>query len=275
MARIRTVKPEFFRHADLYDLEADSGLPIRIAFAGLWTACDREGRFDWKPRELKLDCLPYDDVDFSRVLDALMSRGFVVRYASKSGEIYGVVPSFRKHQVINNKESASTRPDPKDAKECSLKTDACGTREPRVDIATVTPLSQTLMEGEGKDSSVAKATGESIAGKSDSDLFGETSLKDTIFGACRLWLNNTTGMPDKKSRQMLGKWVSEFGDDRTLSVLRDCARLGAVDHIPWIEKTLRVGKIDPPADDGGPYDAKRGAAVLAQIDEEYRKWGVQ
>lgn len=71
MARIRTIKPEFFRHAGLFDLEQETGLPLRVAFAGLWTAADREGRFAWKPRELKLDCLPFDLVDFSRVLDAL------------------------------------------------------------------------------------------------------------------------------------------------------------------------------------------------------------
>ena len=71
VARIRTIKPEFFRHAGLFDLEQETGLPLRVAFAGLWTAADREGRFAWKPRELKLDCLPFDLVDFSRVLDAL------------------------------------------------------------------------------------------------------------------------------------------------------------------------------------------------------------
>ena len=53
MARIRTIKPEFFRHLELYELERDSGLPIRIAFAGLFTVCDREGVFRWKAHELK------------------------------------------------------------------------------------------------------------------------------------------------------------------------------------------------------------------------------
>ena len=45
MARIRTIKPEFFRHEGLYELEQETGFAIRVAFAGLWTACDREGRF--------------------------------------------------------------------------------------------------------------------------------------------------------------------------------------------------------------------------------------
>ena len=64
MARIRTVKPDLFRHEALYELEIETGLPIRFSFAGLFTTCDRRGRFKWKPRQLKLDVLPYDNLDF-------------------------------------------------------------------------------------------------------------------------------------------------------------------------------------------------------------------
>ena len=58
MARIRTIKPEFFRHEALFEAEQATGLPLRVAYAGLFTAADREGRFKWSPRSLKLDCLP-------------------------------------------------------------------------------------------------------------------------------------------------------------------------------------------------------------------------
>lgn len=111
MARIRTIKPEFFKHEDLFDAEKETGLPLRLAFAGLWAVCDREGRFEWRPRAIKTDVLPYDDVDFSRVLDALATRGFVVRYRV-DGKDYGYVPGFSRHQVINNRESDSKLPEP-------------------------------------------------------------------------------------------------------------------------------------------------------------------
>jgi hypothetical protein len=55
--------------------------------------------------------MPYDNLDFSRVLDALATRGFVVRYASNGCE-YGHVPGFGRHQVINNRENVSTLPEP-------------------------------------------------------------------------------------------------------------------------------------------------------------------
>jgi hypothetical protein len=64
MARIRTVKPELFRHDSLFEAEQECQLPLRLAFIGLFTCCDREGRFRWRLRQLKLDVLPYDSIDF-------------------------------------------------------------------------------------------------------------------------------------------------------------------------------------------------------------------
>lgn len=127
--RIRTIKPEFFLHERLFEAEQQSGLPLRVAYAGLWCAADREGRFKWEPRRLGVQILPYDQVDFSRVLHALTTRGFIVKYASETGE-FGVIPSFTTHQVINNRERESELPDPA---ECLENTgfDACRTRGPR------------------------------------------------------------------------------------------------------------------------------------------------
>ena len=109
MGRIRTVKPELFRHEALFEAEQDYQLPLRLVFIGLFTCCDKEGRFRWRPRQLKLDILPYDDIDFSRVLDALATRGFLVKYEVE-GEVYGYIPSWHKHQNINNKEAESNLP---------------------------------------------------------------------------------------------------------------------------------------------------------------------
>jgi hypothetical protein len=142
VARIRTIKPSFFRHADLYEAEKQFGLPLRLAFAGLWTAADREGRFKWRPRELKLDCLPHDEVDFSRVLDALTTRGFIVKYEI-DGKGYGCIPSWSEHQVINNRETPSDIPAPNEINMM--------TREPRVDDASTTRLEHAQGEGKGRE----------------------------------------------------------------------------------------------------------------------------
>jgi hypothetical protein len=142
--RIRTIKPEFFHHEGLFEAELETKLPLRVAFAGLWCIADREGRFKWEPRRIGVQVLPYDGVDFSRVLDALATRAFVLKY--RVGDAcFGWIPSFLKHQVINNRESQSILPDPEgNIEETSINTDeidACPTRASRDDHAG---------QGEGK-----------------------------------------------------------------------------------------------------------------------------
>jgi hypothetical protein len=159
--RIRTVKPEFYQHSGLYDAEVEFSLPLRLAYEGLWNYSDREGLFEWKPRELKLNILPYDPVDFARVLDALATRGFVVRYACRGRE-YGWIPTFKEHQIINNREEASKIPPPPpdvvsavDNHTYRYDSRAWVTREPRVDDASGTREARgsdaALGEGNGRD----------------------------------------------------------------------------------------------------------------------------
>lgn len=141
MGRIRTIKPELFRHAGLFDAEMACGLPLRVAFAGLFTVADRSGRFKWRPRQLKLDVLPYDNVDFSDVLGELARHGFILRY-EVGGEAFGCIPTWEKHQVINNRETASQLP--------ALPADVCPTCAPHVTDARLTPLGHAQEEGEGE-----------------------------------------------------------------------------------------------------------------------------
>lgn len=110
-ARIRTVKPEIFLDEELWDLGQETGLPVLQAFEGLWCYADREGRFVWRPRALKPLILPYWDGDMSHVLDALWSRRFLVRYTSSTGQDLGAVRTFKRHQLLNNRETPSELPD--------------------------------------------------------------------------------------------------------------------------------------------------------------------
>jgi hypothetical protein len=166
--RIRTIKPEFFTHEELFDLEKEFQLPIRVAFAGLWCAADREGRFKWEPRRLGVQILPYDNVDFSRVLDALMTRGYVEKYRV-DGRDFGVIPSFVTHQVINNRERESDLPEPAQTLDC----DATTTREPRVNHADTVEGKgregnmEGNMEGKGKERSTESVCVDPPARKPD------------------------------------------------------------------------------------------------------------
>lgn len=144
--RIRTVKPQFFTHELLYEAEIEEGVPVRLGFQGLWLAADREGRFKWEPRRLKLAILPYDEIDFSRVLHACLTRGLLVKYRVND-DWFGWIPSFKRNQVINHKEQQSTLPQVEDAEEV---VDACSMRGSRVEHASTTRDSRVPGGKEGK-----------------------------------------------------------------------------------------------------------------------------
>jgi hypothetical protein len=149
--RIRTIKPEFFTHEGLFEAETSTGFPIRIAFAGLWCVADREGRFKWEPRRIGVQILPYDAIDFSRVMDALVTRGFIIKYRVNDAW-FGCIPSFGKHQVINNRESASNLPEYSANDAFCEEIDASFTRESREDHAG---------KGEGKGKEGERKEGDS------------------------------------------------------------------------------------------------------------------
>lgn len=151
MGRIRTVKPELFRHEELFNLEKSTGLPVRIAWVGMFSVCDREGRFRWKPRELKLDVLPHDEIDFEKVLHALVRGGFLIHYRI-DGKEFGCIPTFKSHQIINNKEKPSQIPS-SEHPNCEMLIDfkEFATREARVRHACATPLNLEQVEGKGRE----------------------------------------------------------------------------------------------------------------------------
>lgn len=105
MPRIRTIKPGFFRHEGLQELELKhKGKYPMFVFAGLWGHCDKLGRFQWRPRLLKLDILPFLPFDMADTLSILEQHGYLKRY-TVDGEVYGFVPTFTEHQRINGKEA--------------------------------------------------------------------------------------------------------------------------------------------------------------------------
>ena len=105
MARIRTIKPEFFTSESVLSVS-----PLaRLFFVGLWCEADREGRLKWKPKTLKFRYLPSDDVDIRDLSDELIAEGMIETY-TVNGDEFCSIPNFLSHQVINNREKASELP---------------------------------------------------------------------------------------------------------------------------------------------------------------------
>ena len=112
MARIRNVKPEFFRHELLQELESQhpEAKPMLI-YIGLWTQSGKNGVFLWKPKQLKLDLLPYVDFNIEASLSMLEKYGFIVQF-EQNGKKYGYVPKFILHQAISTREKQAKAPFP-------------------------------------------------------------------------------------------------------------------------------------------------------------------
>lgn len=264
MGRIRTIKPEFFKHEELFDAERASGLPLRLAFAGLWTACDREGRFEWRPRTLKTDILPYDEVDFAAVLGALELHGFVARY-TVGGKEYGHIPGFTRHQIVNPRESQSKLPSPTE----DDGNPPGGTRAPRVDDASATRQHLARGEGEGEregDTSEANASADAdgvpTAGADiiklaehrlpQAEPDDEDDPVKVLFDRGIPFLLRHGVPSEAVARSFIGqcrKLAKEGGqgDFAVLEAFRACRKEGPIEPRAWIMAAL-LPKADPSAD---------------------------
>jgi hypothetical protein len=104
MARIRTIKPEFFTSDDICALS-----PLaRLLYVGLWCEADREGRLVWTPGVMKRRYLPDDACDIEVLGAELTARGLIRLY----GEGLACIPSFARHQHVNIREAQSKLPPP-------------------------------------------------------------------------------------------------------------------------------------------------------------------
>lgn len=137
MARIRTIKPEFFTSEDIVSLP-----PLaRLLYVAVWCEADKEGRLVWKPRTLKLRYFPGDACDIDELCGLLVASGLVVLY----GDGLAYIPTFRAHQHINPRESDSQLPVP------TVKA-RVPTRAPRVTDASPTRREEGKgREGKGKE----------------------------------------------------------------------------------------------------------------------------
>ena len=105
MARARNIKPGFFTNDELVALPFET----RLLFIGLWTIADRAGRLLDRPKKIKMDVLPGDDVDVDACLSQLAAGGFITRYSVGGLRIVQVV-NWSKHQNPHVKEAVSTIP---------------------------------------------------------------------------------------------------------------------------------------------------------------------
>lgn len=109
MARIRTIKPQFWGDDEIAELSIEA----RYLAIGLVSMADDDGRFLASVNAITGFVFPHDNIPTVKVrrwLDEIRSCGFAVFYRVGRLE-YGVLPNFRKHQKIN-RPHASALPEP-------------------------------------------------------------------------------------------------------------------------------------------------------------------
>jgi hypothetical protein len=111
MARIRTIKPDFFTSLTVADLTPEQ----RLTFIGLWTHVDDAGRCVDDPRLIKAALWPLDDrtaADIEIDLKALTESSLITRY-TLNRKRYLAVTNWDEHQRIN-RPTESKLPAPED-----------------------------------------------------------------------------------------------------------------------------------------------------------------
>lgn len=187
MARIRTIKPEFFTSEDIVSLS-----PLaRLLYIAVWCEADKEGRLPWKPMTFKLRYFPGDNCDIHALCNELVESGLVKLYGSG----LAFVPQFSKHQHVNPRESASILPPPESTPD-PTRHDA----SPRVN-SEIDP--QVGREGKGKE-------GNSEPNGSGGEPPNEMT-KDELWKAGKSLLSQA-GMPKAQCGSFVGKLVKDYGD---------------------------------------------------------------
>jgi hypothetical protein len=106
MARIRTIKPDFWTDEKL----TECSMSARLLFIGSWNFADDNGNLEASAKQLKMKVFPADNIDCQPLLDELINHGILMEY-SVNGKKYLHIKGFKKHQVIN-RPSNSNIPQP-------------------------------------------------------------------------------------------------------------------------------------------------------------------
>lgn len=99
MARIRTIKPEFWSDEKL----SECSLSARLVFIGLISFADDEGRLEYSPARIRMQIFPCGSVKpaaLTEWMGELSEHSLIRRYVVDFRE-YIDIPGFTKHQRIN------------------------------------------------------------------------------------------------------------------------------------------------------------------------------
>lgn len=109
MARIRSIKPEFWTSEQIMECSPNA----RLLFVGIWTFSDDAGIHPASAKTLKAEVFPSDDITadtVGKLIHELVTQGLLVEFEA-SGKRYWHVTGWNKHQRIDKPTYRYPRPD--------------------------------------------------------------------------------------------------------------------------------------------------------------------
>lgn len=95
MARIRTIKPEFWTSEQV----TECSVSARLLFIGLWNFADDGGNLSASCKTAKMQVFPADNIDVEPLIKELLRKELLIEYCV-NGRNYWHITGW-KHQVIN------------------------------------------------------------------------------------------------------------------------------------------------------------------------------
>ena len=219
MPRARNIKPGFFKNEILAELPVET----RLLFIGLWTMADREGRLEDRPKRIKMEIFPADNVDVDEALQALHDAGFIERYGASTVQVrcknqcqYIQILNFGRHQNPHKNERDSVIP----------------TSE---ELASSTVLAPEQHRTNHADSLIPDSLN-SVTDVTDASA----SLADRVWAEGLKTVARLSGKSESACRSLLGKWRKAHDDGAILSAISEAERQAVSDPAAWITATLKA-----------------------------------
>jgi len=248
MARIRTIKPEFWTNERVMECS----MLARLLFIGMWNFADDLGRLPLSAKSIKAQIFPSDDVDASsirRLIDELSSNGLLLLYEVDGREFIQI--TGWQHQKID-------RPQPG---KCPAPINGFKPKiNPEIAEHSTNDRRTLATEGNGREGSGGEGNSEANASGADAPV----DLRADLFDRGLKTLGRITGKGPDACRSFVGKCLKAAGDDAVvvLGLIEDADRNRVADPSAWIVASLKTK---------GNLDAKPKNAIIQAADDLARK----
>lgn len=230
MARIRSVHPG--QTKDEAFVECSPWARLLAIF--IRNHADDQGVFEWKPKTLKMEIFPADDVDVPALLAELEATNQVKRFED-SGRAYGVIRNFTKYQ--KPKTPNAIHPLPESIK---LWRDNFGTTSETLPKSSGTTSEKPFQMEEGG-GSLKEEDGKKVTAASQltavPSMGTPLDFKKAVFSSGVAYLT-ACGLRERDARSMLGKWRRDHGDAVILMAMAQADGAAVSEPIPYIQAVL-------------------------------------